>query len=164
MRDESAAKTISWYKAVRSPDALELIRANPNAYALAAVIAHRARYREGFNADGLGVGDALIGDFKNCGLQRQEYRTALAQLIKWRFVTTKPTNKGTIARLIDTRLFEIIPIKDNHQKNQRLTIEQPTANHRATTNIELENVRAVRPVEKASLFKSKIPIESGIPN
>jgi len=164
MIDQPAARSVSWFKAVRSTDALELIRANPNAYALAAVIAHRARYREGFNADGLEVGDALIGDFKSCGLQRQEYRTALAQLIKWRFATTKPTSKGTIARLIDTRLFEIIPIKDNHQKNQRLTIEQPTANHRATTNIELENVRAVKSVEKVSLLKSKIPAESGIPH
>jgi len=127
MNDQPASpiKAASWFKAVRSADALELICANPNAYALAAVIAHRANYRDGFNAVGLGLGEALIGDYNNCGMTRQQHRTALAQLVKWKFAITRTTNKGTIARLIGTRLFEIIPLDSNHQA----TIKQPSSNH-----------------------------------
>jgi hypothetical protein len=149
-RNERPRKTKSWFKAVRSADALELIRANPNAYTLAAVIAYRARYRKGFDADGLGLGDAMLGDYENCGMTRQQHRTALAQLVKWKFATAKATNKGTIARLIDTRLFEIIPLEDNHQSNHRPTTEQPTANHQATTNIEHKNKRTVKTVDNVS--------------
>ncbi len=130
--DVSAIKSADWFICPRSPDALELIRANPNAYTLAAFIGYRARYREGFNADGLGLGDAMLGDFKSCGMTRQQYRTALDQLIKWRFVTTRPTTKGTVARLADIRLFEILPI----QATTKITNAQPPANHRATTNID----------------------------
>ena len=39
-------KIVSWFKAVRSTEALELIKANPNAFILAYFIANRARYRD----------------------------------------------------------------------------------------------------------------------
>ncbi|MGO9586308.1 MAG: hypothetical protein ACLP2Y_08940 [Limisphaerales bacterium] len=107
-----------------------MIRSNPNAYTLAAVIAYRARWSEGFNADGVGLGEAMIGDFASYGMTRQEYRTALAQLIKWRFATTRATNDGTIARLMDKRLFEIVTLT----ATTRATNGQPPSNHRATTN------------------------------
>lgn len=125
-----------WFKATRGDNALELIRKNPRAYALASVIAHRARWREGFNADGLGLGEAMIGDFKACGMTRQQHRTALAQLCKWNFATTRATNKGTIARLTDTRLFDVLNLADNQPFSQPPTTKQPPANQRATTNEE----------------------------
>ena len=121
---------------MRWPDALELLKANKNCLILAFVIAYRARYREGFSADGLGLGEALIGDYENYGMTRQEYRTALAQLCKWNFVTTRPTNKGTIARLTDTRLFDPLNQAGNHPANQQATTSQPPANHQTTTNEE----------------------------
>jgi hypothetical protein len=121
---------------MRSNDALELIRKNPNAYALAAVIANRARWREGFNADGLELGEALLGDHDEYGMTRQEYRTALAQLKKWQFITTRKTNKGTIARLTDIRLFDPLNLTGNQQDNQQPTTGQPPASQRATTNEE----------------------------
>jgi hypothetical protein len=114
---------------MRDADVLELIRKNPNAYVVATIIAHRARWHEGFNADGLGLGEALIGDYKAYGMTRQEYRTALAQLRKWNFATARTTNRGTIARLTDTRLFDVLNLAGNQQTNQRATISQPPTNH-----------------------------------
>jgi len=128
-----------WFKAVRGTEPLDLIRANPNAYALAAVIAHRARWHEGFNAYGLGLGEALLGDYKAYGLTRQKYRTAMRQLKKWGFATFTPTKKGTTAKLTDTRLFDVFPSSPNHPANQRPTSSQPTANHQVTTNEEHKN-------------------------
>lgn len=131
-----------WFKAMRGPDALELIRANPLAFVLAYVIAHRARWRDGFSADGLQLGDALLGDWRACGMSQQEYRTAKAQLAKWRFATFRATSRGTIGKLIDTRLFSILASQSNEQNNEQLTSEQRAANEQLTTNQELKSVRA----------------------
>jgi len=125
-----------WFKTFRSDEFDELIHANPLAFTLAAVIASRARYRQGFNADGVERGEAWIGDYRKCGMTRQQYRTALSQLIKWHFVTTRPTNKGTVARLIDTRIFDPLNCASNQQNNQTPTTKQPPSNHQATTNEE----------------------------
>ena len=129
---------------MRGNDALELIRKNPNAYALAAVIANRARWREGFNADGLVQGEALLGDYDEYGMTRQKYRTALAQLCKWSFATARATNEGTIARLTDTRLFDPLNLTGNQHDNQPTTIEQPQASQQATSNEEGKKAKMVK--------------------
>jgi hypothetical protein len=69
-------------------------------------------------------------------MTRQQYRTALAQLHKWKFATTRTTNKGTIARLTDTRLFDVLNVTSNQQDNQQPTATQPPASQRATSNEE----------------------------
>lgn len=127
-------KTESWFKAMRSADALELIRANPNAFILAYVIAYRARYRGGFNADGLEQGEAMLGDFESCGMSEREYRTAKAQLAKWRFATFKTTNKGTLGRLIDTRLFDPLNISTDRQNDNQPTGQRQASDGQPTTN------------------------------
>ena len=38
-----------WFKAIRSDEALELLRANKNAFLLLYVIAYRAQWKQGFN-------------------------------------------------------------------------------------------------------------------
>ena len=129
---------------MRGNDALELIRKNPNAYALAAVVANRARWREGFNADGIEQGEALLGDHREYGMTRQKYRTALAQLCKWNFATTRATNAGTIARLTDARLFDPLNLAGNQPDNQQPTAAQPPANHRPTTNEEGKQEKKVK--------------------
>lgn len=134
--NENANQSQGWFKAMRGEAPLELIRANPNAHALAAIIAHRARWHEGFNADGLELSEALLGDHGKCGMTRQQYRSALAFLVKWNFVTIRTTNKGTIARLTDTRLFDPLNLMGNQQDNQKPTTEQPPASQQATTNEE----------------------------
>lgn len=134
----SPIKSASWFKAVRSGDALELIKANPNAFVLAYVIAHRARYREGFSADGLEHGEAMLGDFQNYGMSEQNYRTAKEQLTKWHFATFKTTNKGTLGKLMDSRLFDPLNSTANGQTNSRPTDSQRTGNGRVTTNYKVK--------------------------
>jgi len=125
-----AARSSGYFEATRSNDALELIQLNPLAFTLAYIIAARANWHHGFNRHNLGFGEAFLGDYKECGMSERNYRTAKEQLAKWNFATFKPTNKGTIARLTDTRLFKINPPKDDGQNaNVRRTADgQPTTN------------------------------------
>jgi hypothetical protein len=95
-------------KSMRSPETLELLQHDSLAFALLAIIAHRARWRSGFSADGLEIGEALIGDYKNYGgMTRWEYRERVARLVKWGFITARPTPKGTIAKLTSTSVFDL---------------------------------------------------------
>ena len=131
---QDTAKSPGYVEATRSDDALELVQANPLAFALAYIIARRAVWREGFNRHNLKFGEAFLGDYKTCGMSERNYRTAKAQLAKWNFATFKPTNKGTIARLTDTRLFKINPPKgDGQNADARRTPDEPP-----TTNLNLK--------------------------
>jgi len=134
----------SYVKLWRDEAVFEIIAANPLAWALATVIALRARWSQAFNVHGLMPGEAFLGDFKRCGMTEQQYRTAKAQLEKWRFASFRPTNKGTVAKLTDTRLFSILPDSDNGQGNGRPTDGQRTANGRVTTNVErIEGIQGI---------------------
>jgi hypothetical protein len=131
--------TRGWFKATRSDDALELIRANPLALALAYVIAARAKWRNGFCRHDLKFGEAFIGDHENYGMSERNYRTAKDHLSKWGFATFKATNRGTVASLIDTRLFVVIPSQsDGQNANDRHAADDP-ADRPPTTNLELKS-------------------------
>lgn len=133
-----SSQSRGWFRAVRGPEPLELISKNPLAYVLAAVIAHRGRYHEGFNRYNLKLGESLLGDFENYGMSEQQYRTAKAQLAKWGFATFRATNKGTVGKLTDTRLFSIFRLTGNDQGNRRATTSQRSGNDQPTTNKEQE--------------------------
>lgn len=105
----------------RGDNSKELLKSR-NSFVLLALIACRTKRTDDLSIEGLEVGEALIGDFKACGLTRQEHRTALNNLKKWEFITTKITNKGTIVKLIDARVFNINKELINHQA----TIKQPS--------------------------------------
>jgi hypothetical protein len=126
--------THGWFMAMRSEDAFELIRANPFAFTLAWIIAARANWRGGFNRHNLEFGEAFLGDFESYGMSERNYRTAKEQLAKWNFATFRPTNKGTIAKLKDTRLFQINPPKGDGQSAD----SQRTADGQPTTNLNLK--------------------------
>ena len=68
----------------------------------------RAEWRSGFSQHNLKSGEAFIGDYENYGMSERSYRTAKLHLAKWSFTTFKATNKGTVAKLMDTRLFEVM--------------------------------------------------------
>jgi hypothetical protein len=134
MNEPEPSASRGWFKAMRSGDVAELIRANPNAFVVAFIIAMRARYSASYNADGLVPGEALMGDYEMYGMTRQQYRTALSLLRKAKFATTRTTSKGTIARLTDTRLFEVSALANHQPHGQTITGGQPTPNQRVTTN------------------------------
>ncbi|BBO76143.1 hypothetical protein DSCW_35600 [Desulfosarcina widdelii] len=118
---------------MRSEETRELLQ-RPNEFMLLALIAYRAKRTNGFSAHNLEIGEALIGDHKSCGLTRQKYRSALNNLRAWQFITTKTTNKGTIAKIINSNVFNVNCEIVNHQDNQKISIEQPLNNHQTTTN------------------------------
>lgn len=133
------ARTHGYFEATRSEDALALIRHYAPAFTLAAVIAHRARWRnDGFNPHGLQFGEAYLGDFESYGMTERAYRTAKKILADWHFAAFKPTNKGTIAKLVDTRLFRINPPKGDGQNAGQVTDTPPNT---VTTNLNLKAVK-----------------------
>jgi hypothetical protein len=105
----------------RGPETLELL-SDPNAFVLLTVIALRARRTEEFNIHNLKSGQALVGDYKKYGLTHRQYRTALKRLGHWGLAVFKPTTRGTVATLCDTRIYDI----------NEVTGGQPTANARPT--------------------------------
>lgn len=143
-----------YWEATRCDDALELVKANPFALVLAYIIAGRARWREGFNPHNLKFGEAFIGDFENYGMSESIYRTAKADLAKWRFATFKTTNKGTIAKLMDTRLFKINPPKDDGQNHgQNHGQDDKPMTDKMTTNLKLNSLKSVNQ-ESAKAFSA----------
>ena len=121
-----------------------LRRKYPNAYLLLSVIAESARRYNGLD-DGLIIGDALIGDYEEAGLSRQQFRTALQKLVNFKIVkiisngksffereksTIKITIEGHLVNLLDSTIWDINPEHFNHQINQRSTNDQPTINHK----------------------------------
>jgi len=122
--------TAGFVKMSRDPSGEELIEANPFAWALATVIAKRARWSDAFNRHNLAPGEAFVGDFKKCGMTERQYRTAKDQLSKWHFATFKATNKGTIAKLTDTRLFDVLSLANDDQNAD----SRQAGDRQATTN------------------------------
>ena len=97
--------TTGFIKLNRSNETLELLN-DPNAFILLTVIAlHPAD--EQLNVHNLRCGEALIGDRAKCGLTQCQYRTAMKRLGRWGFAAFKPTSCGTIAMLLDHRVYDI---------------------------------------------------------
>ena len=90
----------------RSKTTEELLQ-KPDCFALLTQIALRAKRSDDFNLQNLKVGESFIGDYQRAGLTEQRYRTAKNNLSKWGFATFKATNKGTIAKLTDARVYDI---------------------------------------------------------
>src|SRR5205807_1422791 len=90
----------------RTPEAMEILR-EPYAFALLALIAQRARWRSLLSTDNLEIGEALLGDYENFGMSRAIYRNSIKKLIRWKQITSRTTNKGTIAKLISSLVFDI---------------------------------------------------------
>jgi hypothetical protein len=117
---------MAFVKMMKSRKTIELMK-DPNAFALLSQIAFRAKRTNDFSVYGLEIGEALIGDYKSIGLTERKYRTAKAKLREWGFVTTKATNKGTIAKLINSEVFDINAEVERRPKRQD-SDEQKTTN------------------------------------
>lgn len=118
---------------------------HPFAFLLLYWIARRARRISGLT-DGLDIGTAKIGDWEEMGMSRQNYRTALKVLIKYKFLeiletnrtrkksTTGSTTEGTLVRLLDSRIWDINPEPTNQRSNHCPTTAQPLPNHERRKN------------------------------
>ena len=97
-----------YFVAWRTDDFLELLRTKPNAFRLLALIAYRVRWRDGYSGDGLARGEARMGRFdvqRELGLTAKEYRLACDTLEQGKFVALQRTHHGTVARIVDSRVF-----------------------------------------------------------
>jgi len=133
--------TGGFLKLVRGEQTVELLK-HPNTFTLLAVIAYRARRRNLFDNERLGVGEALLGDYANYGLTEQQYRTAKTKLQQWRFATFKSTSRGTVARLVDNGVFDINSEENGGESTDTATDtatdKQRTNNGQTTSN---KNIR-----------------------
>lgn len=84
---------------------------------LAMIIAVRAK-REDCIYSNLKAGQCWLGDYKEIGLTRSEYRRVIDELQKIGFATFKPTNKGTTATLVSVDVWDL-NIDDNDQQNSQ---------------------------------------------
>jgi len=126
-----------------------LIFSNKNAFILLTIIALRARRTNEEHFDNLKIGECLLGDYKNYGMSRQEYRTSKLFLEKYQIVTFKTTNKGTIGKLISDIVYDINP---TDKVTNKTTNKQPTSNQQATTNKNDKNDKN----DKKEISKPKV--------
>ena len=123
----------SFIKFYRSEETSELMK-KPKAFTLLALIARRARRTNTFNVKNLLPGEALIGDYKSCGLSESEYRTAKRNLQKWELATFRSTNRGTIAKLTSTEVFDINCEHDDNLHDTKTTKQRRTNYEQVATN------------------------------
>lgn len=135
LRDtEFMGKNFGWLKVQR--DAQELLENDWQSFLLLSQIAFRAlRYDGKFNKLSLSTGQALIGDHASVGLSRQQYRDASYRLEHvHKLATFKRTNKGTIATLTNSDIYDLnLPSKEPSK--------EPSKNHQGTTNKERKNLK-----------------------
>jgi hypothetical protein len=85
-----------------------LLERYPNAFLLLTQISLRAWWKKDEKSPvGLEYGQAFIGDYRSIGLTEKGYRVAKQRLAKGGLATFKGANKGTIATLIDSRVYSL---------------------------------------------------------
>jgi len=136
----------------------ELLKKSLHAFILLYNVATRAWRGPGLSPRGCWVGEALIGDYSTMGMTQQNYRTAKKHLERMGFITTRSTTKGTIAKLINTELFDPNFDFGNEQINGHLTIKQRTANGQATTNNNCKNSNNWNKREREHTHKMKMNV------
>lgn len=120
-------------KVSRNEELAALAVKHPNAFILLYFIATRAR-RAPSLVLGLDACESFLGDYKAVGMTRAKYRTALEVLQKYKIITINATNKGTIAKLLDKKYYDINEEGYDQQDSQQITNTSPTDNQQITTN------------------------------
>ncbi len=150
----NSVKGPGWFKASRNPHMSDIVKACPNAFILAYAIAYRTRWNQDApNPFDLELGEAVC-DYQNWGLTQQQFRTAKAKLEKWKIATFKSTNRGTIGRLVNTELFDVVGSRSNEQNNEPATTYQE---QRAFKSKEKEIGSGSKPDVAASAPQEKTP-------
>jgi hypothetical protein len=141
----------SYFMAKRNHKSDELDTDMPASHLLK-IIAKRAKRTDTFNIHNLKKGEAFLGDYSDYGMSRRQYRTAKEKLEKWGFATFKTTNKGTIATLTDTSIYDI-NIEDVGQQNDTQEANnRPATGQQPATNNNDKNVKNVKNDKKLTTF------------
>jgi len=137
--------TKGFIKLVRDSNIEELLK-YPYAYTLLTLIALRAKRASDIGFNNLEIGECYIGDCKTIGASQRQYRTAKQRLSTCGLATFKGTNKGTIAKLTNIRVFDI-NLSTDRQADRQASDNQGVSNNvidnvtLATTNKEIKNKR-----------------------
>ena len=88
------------------------IMKDKNAFLLLSLIAVRARRVDGYVAyNGQNIflkgGEALIGDYQKMDFTKKEYRSAKQRLFTCKLCSFKRAPRGTIARLLNSEVYDI---------------------------------------------------------
>lgn len=110
-----------WIAMNRTEESERLQERHPTAFLLACQVARRARWQHGRCAiTGLDHGQAMVGDWKRAGLKSEKsYVHAKMVLQRAGLVEFRGTNRGTVATLMDARIFQLDPTARGEQ-----TVEQ----------------------------------------
>lgn len=147
-------------KLMRSPEAMEIVKDGPTCQLLM-LIALRAQREAGFVyvkgvKTWLEAGESFIGDYKTLNMNEGTYRGAKSKLAANGLVTFKGTNKGTVARLINSSVYNINCIDGNGQDNGHLTDVERTINGQLTTNKNLKKEKNNTYAPLSEFLKDKI--------
>lgn len=160
---------MSYIKMTRESQTLDyILKERPTAFCLLALIAKRAKRTNDHPDKRLEIGEAYIGDFDTYGVTEQIYRTDKSFLKSTNQITTRTTNKGTIARLVNTDCFDINEEQKTNKTTDKLTGHQRTTNGQLTTNNNVKNdkndketeIRQILDKEVISLVGRKFRIAS----
>lgn len=149
---------MSWLKCHRSREFDELLRLRPNAFLVLALIASRCWRGGKGNPYKLSIGEALVGDYTSCGLTRAKYRTALKHLEDMNYITTKTINKGTIAKLKDTTIFDPNFVLSEDSTTNKTTNQGHENNHQISTNKKfnkLKNTNILKEYESSNISNQR---------
>lgn len=128
-----------------SREAEQLLLSDPQGFLLLTLIAMRAG-RKYNPITKLQKGECFVGDYAKIGLSRDQYRRAIKRLTSAHQITTQATNRGTIATICESALYDVNIFSDNHQA----PIQNPQGQHERTTKEEEEEI-----VKKENIKRKK---------
>lgn len=138
---------------------------DPNSFILLTLIAKRARREAGCVIHNgaqifLGPGEALLRDYKKFGLTERQYRTSKTHLESAGQATFRTTNRGTIAKLIKSTIYDINIKENDEQVTSGTTDKRRTSDEQATTNKNSKKEKNNIYLPLSEFLKEKI-IQSG---
>lgn len=152
---------MSFIKTNRDSVVFEFLAKNRHsALVLLLLIAKRAKRTEYHPDKRLEIGEAYIGDYETYGVTKQIYRTDKALLKSTGQITLRTTNKGTIARLVRTDLFDINSLELTPKLTPGLTQQQHTTNTPATPN---KKIRRQKKENTEESLRTKEPVKNKEP-
>lgn len=114
-------------KLMRGMETEELLR-DRKAFQLLTLIACRARFVRTASLDGMQYGQARIGDYPVLGMTEKEYRNAKERLARRGLASFRGTGRGTIATLLDSRVFSIADERNTLQQGEQKGGQNPEEN------------------------------------
>jgi hypothetical protein len=137
----------------RSVQTLELIEHQPRSFLLLALIALRAKRTNNHPDRNLQIGEAYIGDYRAYGATRAKYRRDIKCLEISQKITTRKTNRGTIAKMSASDIFDI----NSENIAIKKTKKEPTNDQQKATNNNDKNEKNDKVGSSSIGFDSPLP-------